>query len=115
MSKQPVLFVFSGLPGVGKTTISKEIAILYKAVYFRIDTIEHGIEELCGFKVQGEGYRLTYRIAKDNLTLGNNVVVDCCNPYQFVRKEWKDMALGSGARCIDIEIKCSDKKNIKRE
>lgn len=35
-----MLIIFGGLPGTGKTTISKEVAKRLKAVYLRMDTIE---------------------------------------------------------------------------
>lgn len=53
-----VLFIFSGLPAVGKSTIAQYVAKKHKAVYLRIDTIEQGLRDLCNVKVQGEGYRL---------------------------------------------------------
>jgi len=106
---KPVLFIFSGLPGTGKTTLAKGIARYFKAAYLRLDTIEHGIGELCGYEVQGEGYRLAYRIAADNLLVGNHVVADCCNPWELTRREWNEVAAGAGSRCVDIEVTCSDR------
>ena len=82
-----VLFIFSGLPASGKSTLAKLLAKKYNAVYLRIDTIEQGLRDLCYFDVQGEGYRLSYRIAADNLKLKHNVVTDSCNPVNFTRKE----------------------------
>lgn len=40
-----------------------------KAFYIRIDTVEQGLRDLCNYKVEGEGYRLSYRLARDNLQL----------------------------------------------
>jgi len=104
-----LMIIFSGLPGTGKTTISKEIATYFHAVYFRLDTIEHAMNELCNLNVQGEGYRLTYRIAAENLSLGNSVVIDCCNPCELTRNEWESVALERGCPCVNVEITCSDK------
>jgi predicted kinase len=40
--------VFSGLPGTGKTTISRDLAASLNAVYLRIDTIEQAIRSSPG-------------------------------------------------------------------
>lgn len=75
----------------------------------RIDTVEQAIRDLCNFKVEGEGYRLSYRIASDNLNIGNNVIADSCNPVEFTRSEWNEVANNASAEYINIEIICSDK------
>jgi hypothetical protein len=67
---KPTLFIFSGLPGSGKTTLSKRLAKSKKAVYLRIDTVEQALRDF-SLDVQGEGYGLCYRIAFDNLELGS--------------------------------------------
>ena len=107
---KPVLYIFSGLPGTGKTTIAKAIAGHIRAAYFRLDTIEHGLREVCSLDVQGEGYRLAYRIVADNLQLGNDVVVDCCNPWALTREEWQSIALENDSDFVNVEIVCTDKR-----
>lgn len=111
---KPILYIFSGLPGAGKTTIASEFARRLKLPYFRLDTIEHGLKEVCCISVQGEGYRLTWRIAADNLKIGNDVVIDCVNPWEMTRKEWEKVALDSQAGYLNIEIACSDKAEHKQ-
>ena len=111
---KPILYIFSGLPGVGKTTLARLLSKETKSVYFRIDTIEQGIRDLCSFKVEGEGYRLTYRIARDNLQIGNSVVSDSTNPIALTRYEWEQVAVDSEAHFINIEVLCSDKNEHKR-
>ena len=108
-----VLYIFSGLPGTGKTTIAKEISKKLKAVYIRIDTIEQGIRDLCNFNVQGEGYRLAYRVIADNLDIGNSVVVDSRNPIKITRDEYENIALENNCKYINIEIICSNKNEHK--
>lgn len=111
---KPILFIMSGLPGSGKSTLSQYIAKEYNALYLRIDTVEQGLRDLCDFDVEGEGYRLSYRIASDNLKLGLNVVADSCNPIALTRREWEEVAEGNKAISINIEIICSDKNEHKR-
>ena len=35
-----MLYIFSGLPGCGKSTVAKMLSEKLKAVYLRVDTIE---------------------------------------------------------------------------
>ncbi len=114
MNNPPTLYIFSGLPAVGKTTLAKKLSNSIKAAYLRIDTIEQGMRDLCHFKVEEEGYRLAYQLAKDNLTVGNNVVADSCNPTQLTRREWQGVAIKANAYFLNIEIVCSDKEIHKK-
>ena len=41
-----MLIIFGGLPGTGKTTLSKEIAKHFKAAYLRVDTIEQTLKNM---------------------------------------------------------------------
>ncbi len=102
------LYIFSGLPGSGKSTLAQRLATHLSATYLRIDTIEQGLRELCAFNVQGEGYRLSYRIAADNLRLGLPVIADSCNPIELTRQEWRQVAKNVQKPFLDIEILCSD-------
>src|SRR5262249_32594478 len=64
--------------------------------------------DLCHTKVEGEGYRLAYRVASDNLRLGNSVVADSCNPIELTRREWEQVAIDAGVPYSNIEVICSD-------
>src|SRR4051794_39975287 len=102
------LYVFSGLPGTGKTTLSQRLASRVEAVHLRIDTLEQALRDLVGIVVEGEGYGLAYRVAADNLRLGMSVVADSCNPIELTRGEWETLARDTQARCVNIEVVCSD-------
>ena len=101
-------YIFSGLPGVGKTTLAKALSSRLNAVYLRVDTIEKGLIDLCNYQVEGEGYRLSYRVASDNLELGNIVVSDSRNPISLTRREWQEVASSKGIPYTNIEVICSD-------
>jgi predicted kinase len=104
----PILYIFSGLPGTGKSALAQLAARRLNAVYLRIDTIEQGLRDLCSVDVQGEGYGLAYRIASDNLRLGLSVVADSCNPIELTRQEWEHVAREARTDYRNIEVICSD-------
>ena len=73
-----MLIVFGGLPGSGKSTISRLVAERLKATYLRIDTIEQ-VLKACGTLPGGvvtEGYAVAYAVAEDNLRAGATVVAE---------------------------------------
>jgi predicted kinase len=108
-----VLVVLGGLPGVGKTTIARELARAMSAVYVRIDSIEQVLRN-AGWRVEGEGYSVAHAIAEDNLRLGRSVIADCVNPWPLTRSEWRCVADRAGVRVIDVEIVCSDAAEHRR-
>lgn len=76
--------VLSGLPGVGKTTLAREVALRVGGVHLRIDTIEAAMTEsgmvaaAGGWdRVPDAGYRIGYALAADLLRSGHVVVADC--------------------------------------
>ncbi len=109
----PTLYIFSGLPASGKSTLAKLLSHRTGAMYARIDTVEQGIRELCNFKVEGEGYRLSYRIIRENLALGLSAISDSCNPVELTRHEWQEVAESVGAKFVNIEVRCSNAKEHK--
>ncbi len=108
-----MLIVLSGLPGVGKTTIAREVARVTGALHLRIDSIEQALRE-SGVKVEGEGYRVAYAVAEDNLRLGRTVIVDCVNPWPLTRDEWRGVAERAGVDVAEVEIVCSDAAEHRR-
>ena len=109
----PILFILSGLPASGKSTLSKFITKEYQAAYVRIDTIEQALRDLFKLDIYGEGYGLAYKIAADNLKLGQHVVADSCNPIIVTRNEWENVAKRNGCLSVNIEVICSDKEEHK--
>ena len=106
-----MLVIFSGLPGVGKSSVSYQLAKRIRALYLRIDSIEKAINNSALKVTQSEdaGYLAAYNVAKDNLNLGHNVVADSVNPIELTRKAWRNVAIESGAKFFEVELICSDK------
>lgn len=106
-----MLIIFGGLPGTGKTSISKQLATELKAVYLRIDTVEHVLKTL---KIGSEGYMICYAVAGDNLRLGMSVVADSVNPISITRQDWQRVAKAANKQFIEIELVCSDSDEHKK-
>ena len=105
-----MLIVFGGLPGTGKTTISRALAARQTAVYLRIDTIEQALRSapvLAG-DVGPAGYIVGNALAASNLVNGQTVIVDCVNPVRESRRGWQATAACANVPLIEVELVCSE-------
>ena len=104
-----MLIVFSGLPGVGKSTVSRAVASRLGATYLRIDAVEQAILRAVPSVDPGTaGYEVAIAVAEANLELGHRVVADCVNPVLESRMAWRAIAERTSVRLIEVEIICSD-------
>jgi predicted kinase len=104
-----MLIIFSGLPGVGKTTIARELARQIDAVHLRIDSIEQVILDFFdgNLTLDDIGYRVAYSVAEDNLQIGRTVIADSVNPIRLTRDSWVNVAKRAGVKAAKIEVTCS--------
>jgi predicted kinase len=111
-----MLIVLGGLPGVGKTSIARELARLLCAVHIRIDSIELAVREsgVAVVSIDDAGYRVGYAIAEDNLRLGRIVIADCVNPLPITRDAWIEVAKRAKVPAAEVEVECSDRREHRR-
>jgi predicted kinase len=111
----PMLVIFGGLPGTGKSTLALKLAGELGAVYLRIDTIERALFDGGEARDVGEtGYRVAYAVAVDNLRLGHTVIADSVNPLDITREAWRNVAARAGVDAVEIELVCSDRAEHRR-
>lgn len=103
-----MLIIFSGLPGVGKTTLARLLSKQIDAVYVRVDTIEHELKQGGMREINELGYRVAYAVAAENLRLGRWVIADTVNPLEITRQAWRQVALRTSSDFLEIEVICSD-------
>lgn len=114
MTQPATLYIMSGLPGVGKSTLAQALANRVEGVYLRIDDIEQALRDAGMTEVTVEGYEVAYRVAETNLRLGRNVIADSCNPIGITRNAWHQIVEKAAVRFVDIEVICSDVREHRR-
>jgi predicted kinase len=103
-----VLYIFGGLPGTGKSTLSSALSQQIRATYLRVDVVEQAMRD-AGVWIDGPaGYMVCYGVASQNLRLGLEVVVDTVNPIHETRLAWRNVAKSLDAPFVEIEVVCSD-------
>lgn len=110
-----MLIIFAGLPGVGKSTIARELARQLGSVFLRIDSIEQELRS-SGLvsQIDDSGYCVAYAMAEDHLRQGRSIVADCVNPLSITRDAWLDVAKCCGVGALEVEVKCSDVNEHRR-
>ncbi len=110
----PLLIVVVGLPGTGKTTISKKLASSLN--YLHIDQNEirrqQGMRKMP--QTQDKTLRKIDRIVAETLNKRKGIVVDSVHRYMFRRQQLYGVASGAGKKVLVIECLCSPEEAKKR-
>ena len=110
-----LLVVFAGLPGSGKSVLSRGVADAIGATYLRIDSIESAVVAALGtLGDSAVGYEIAERVAADQLVAGRDVVADAVNGIGVARYGWVALAKRTGAAVRWVEVRCGDAAEHRR-
>jgi predicted kinase len=111
-----VLVVIGGLPATGKSTIATALARQTATPYVRVDRIEQAIVDWSPLShpLGSVGYAVAHELAREQLQLGLDVIVECVNPIAVTRDGWVGTAATAGAALIEVEVTCSDEAEHRR-
>jgi predicted kinase len=112
-----MLIVFGGLPGTGKTTLSRAIARELHAIWLRVDLIEAATWRAGVAQDQPTGlaaYSVAFALAEVHLDMGTPTVVDAVNPVEAAREGWRNLAASRSLPSRVIEVVCSDESEHRR-
>ncbi len=105
-----VMTVVSGLPATGKSRIAEILARQTSTPYLRVDRIEHALVAWSPLThpVGPVGYAIAHAVAREQLQLGQDVIVECVNPSALTRDGWIATAAAADARLVEVEVTCPD-------
>ncbi|MBV8715136.1 MAG: ATP-binding protein [Chloroflexi bacterium] len=110
-SNRLVLVAMAGLPGSGKSSIARRLAVELNICLLELDRIEKPLlERISGDTLGWGGYELLTNLAEDHLALGHSVILDCVTWIRPLRARWSDLASKYDAVFRPIEVRCSDEE-----
>lgn len=109
MSIRPQLIILSGLSETGKTTIARHLSQKLGLCYLRVDCVEASFRQHDpDAGSEGEGYQALIHLARENLNIGNSVLIDTVNPMHLTRSWFRELADTCNACFYQFELKVKD-------
>lgn len=112
-----MLIVMAGLPGSGKSTVAEGIAKALRCALLAVDPIEAALWRAGIERSQPTGlaaYLVAEDLAREQLLVGNDAVVDAVNDVEEARTQWKSLAAAAATPLVFIEAFCSDASTHRR-
>lgn len=106
-----MLIVMAGLPGSGKSTVAAAIGRLLGCAVVAVDPIEAAMLRAGIAPDRPTGlaaYVAAEMIAREQLRLGHDVVVDAVNDAPEARQQWRDLAAAEGVDLRFVEVLAPD-------
>jgi len=107
----PLLVVFSGVPGTGKSQLAEHAARRLGASLLSKDIIEAALWRARIGTEQNSGwaaYEVMTALATHELGLGHAVVLDSVAKTESIRTTWREVALRCDAKIVIVECVLTD-------
>lgn len=114
----PMLIVFAGLPGAGKSAVADRVARELGVPVLSVDPIEEGMHRaglVAGEQRGRAAYDVAARVAEHILGLGQRVIVEAANAEPAGRAVWHDLGRRAGVPPAFVEVVCSDPEVHRRQ
>lgn len=108
-----MLIAMAGLPGSGKSAVANEVARALGCAVLSVDPIEAAMWRAGIGRDQPTGlaaYVVAEDLAREQLRLGNDVVVDAVNDVEPARDQWRSLSGEFGQALVFVEVYCSDER-----
>jgi len=113
----PLLVIFAGLPGVGKTKLAETLARRLRCAVLRVDALESAMLRAGIARDQPIGlaaYLAAEAVAETSLRVGADVIVDAVNAVEPARRSWINIATRTGSTWRVVEVICPDQREHQR-
>ena len=105
--------VFTGLPGIGKSSLAEAIGRLLGIPVFAKDWLDATLKRAqlgpeAESRIGFAGYELLTTLAERQLMLGQSVILDSVASIETLRAQWRGLAQHYGADWRVVECICSD-------
>jgi len=108
---QPLLVVFTGIPGTGKTTLAEQAARWLGAPLFSKDEIEATLWRSGILRDANSGwaaYELLTTLAEGQVRRGQSAILDSVATLERIRAPWRGLAARNATAVRIVETICSD-------
>lgn len=112
-----MLIAMAGLPGSGKSTVSVELAQALGCALLSVDPVEAAMWHAGVGREQPTGlaaYVVVEFLAREQLLVGNDAIVDAVNDVALAREHWRSLASRLELPLAFVEVFCSDEKEHQR-
>ena len=106
-----MLIVMAGLPASGKSALAETLARALRCAVLSVDPIEAALWRAGIARTEPTGlaaYVVAEDLAREQLLLGHDVIIDAVNDAAEARQQWRSLASTAEVPIAFLEVHCSD-------